>query len=744
MTRHEHRLIGCRPEPLASYLKALGVLRLVAEQADSGATGHWEADGFVLRTTLDDQGLDRFFLWEYQPSPIISPWNNSSGFGPEGAGELHAIEASQDPRLGPYRKAIAVGRQLMTESGSQSWAKERMLQESRSRLPDGCLPWLDAAAVLTDGRPVYPPLLGTGGNDGRLEFSRNFHQRVLDVLGLSGRRDRHQPAWLTDALFDIGRSTGLRGSSPGQFDPGAAGGANSAATGAATAVLNPWDWVLLLEGSLLLASGSARRLASSSGGRAAAPFTVDSTAGGYASASDVETSRGELWAPLWGRPAGLPELRSLFAEARADWRGGHVSSGLDLAKAAASLGVDRGIASFSRHAFVERFGLSTVAVPVGRVAVSNRPAVVPLAQLDSWLDRVRRASNPPAAVIQALRAVDQTSFELTSEGRPDQLLRVLVETARLERAVGHSPSFRERALLRPLSGLDSRSWLAVIDLEAEQPEVRVAACLASLRDVTTSSGPGLLRLLLRPVRVINGGRVEWTERPATVGGLGRRPLPPVLADALARRAVQWGQQARSMGSNERPGSSFHALTGLVAPVSDLADLVSGQLDEVRLGEVFSAFLLLDWRDGSELSWRPWTAVPPAFAVVGPFFAPPGESAPSTGWRQLLNTTPLVPESHWPGALAAGRLQPVLESALRRLRIAGLQPVPVDAGLMAAGQPPTAAHRLAAALLCRLSYSSRRQLLEQACPDPDLPQDVDAHGQPTSDIPTTEGEESAKA
>ena len=79
--------------------------------------------------------------------------------------------------------------------------------------------------------------------------------------------------------------------------------------------------------------------------------------------------------------------------------------------------------------------VSTVAVPVGRVAVSNRPAVVPLAQLDSWLDRVRRASNPPAAVIQALRAVDQTSFELTSEGRPDQLLRVLVETARLERAV---------------------------------------------------------------------------------------------------------------------------------------------------------------------------------------------------------------------------------------------------------------------------------------------------------------------
>ena len=80
MSRHEHRLLGCRPEPLASYLKALGVLRLVAEQADAGATGHWAPDGFVLSTTLDDAALLHFFLDDYQPSPIVSPWNNSSGF----------------------------------------------------------------------------------------------------------------------------------------------------------------------------------------------------------------------------------------------------------------------------------------------------------------------------------------------------------------------------------------------------------------------------------------------------------------------------------------------------------------------------------------------------------------------------------------------------------------------------------------------------------------------------------------
>ena len=32
---------------------------------------------------------------------------------------------------------------------------------------------------------VFPPLLGTGGNDGRLDFSTNFHQWLLDVIGAS-------------------------------------------------------------------------------------------------------------------------------------------------------------------------------------------------------------------------------------------------------------------------------------------------------------------------------------------------------------------------------------------------------------------------------------------------------------------------------------------------------------------------------------------------------------------------------
>ena len=77
---HEHTLVGCQPEPLGAYLKALGVLRLVSEQADPAARGSWRSEGFVLETALDRAALERFFLEDYRPTPVANPWNGAGGF----------------------------------------------------------------------------------------------------------------------------------------------------------------------------------------------------------------------------------------------------------------------------------------------------------------------------------------------------------------------------------------------------------------------------------------------------------------------------------------------------------------------------------------------------------------------------------------------------------------------------------------------------------------------------------------
>ena len=80
---HIHALDGCAPTPLAHYLKALGVLRLVAEQADATARGWWEGERYMLATTRGAEQLEDFFLHEYQPTPLVAPWNGGSGFYPK-------------------------------------------------------------------------------------------------------------------------------------------------------------------------------------------------------------------------------------------------------------------------------------------------------------------------------------------------------------------------------------------------------------------------------------------------------------------------------------------------------------------------------------------------------------------------------------------------------------------------------------------------------------------------------------
>lgn len=70
-----HKLNGCAPAPLAHYLKALGMLRLVAEQADPEARGWWAGERFLLATHLDEDELLGFFLERYEPTPLVAPWN---------------------------------------------------------------------------------------------------------------------------------------------------------------------------------------------------------------------------------------------------------------------------------------------------------------------------------------------------------------------------------------------------------------------------------------------------------------------------------------------------------------------------------------------------------------------------------------------------------------------------------------------------------------------------------------------
>ena len=183
---HDIVLNGCAPEPLIHYLKALGIFRLVAEQCDPQVRGAWRGDAFMLETAKTPDELIAFFLNEYRPTPIVAPWNGGSGFYPQGQESARDARSLMPycivPRLDDYRETVAAARTIVGKRTEQpkDAEKEEMLRHARRVFSDSAVQWLDAAYVLGESKPDYLPLLGSGGNDGRFEFTVNFVARFLD------------------------------------------------------------------------------------------------------------------------------------------------------------------------------------------------------------------------------------------------------------------------------------------------------------------------------------------------------------------------------------------------------------------------------------------------------------------------------------------------------------------------------------------------------------------------------------
>lgn len=687
-------LEGCSPEPLAHYLKALGILRLVSEQADPDARGFWDGDSFVLRSRLDAAALVEFFADRYAPTPLVSPWNGGSGFFPgDQRSGIDAITGSDSARFALYRAAITGARRVLAQLGLTTKPspdqKPRLVEHLRGDLDDDALAWLDAALVLTDDGLRFPPLLGTGGNDGRLEFANNFMQRLSElVLGSP------EAALLRGALFGDPTPNLAKGKAIGQFLPAGVGGANAGSGFSRDSFVNPWDFVLMLEGALLFAAGVTRRLEAATPGTMVFPFTVRASACGYTSnaSSDEQETRDELWLPLWRAPASSAELRALLSEGRAkvrlaDARGAtsrSVGTGVDFARAITGLGVARGLHSFARYGFHVRNGLSYLATPLGRWRVPDRPGehVELLTPLDRWLDRFRRVAtgtHAPASHGRALRRLESAILRLCQEGTPHAVQAVLIALGEAEAALARTPGDATLQGLRPVSLLPA-IWLERAD--DGSPEFRLAAALASTdlraRLVRVRRGDWL-------PRGQNDGRTVWGE-----GDLVRNFLAVLL-----RADVERAQSSTCESPVPRDMSSprFAALT-------DIATFIDARTDDLHLEALARGLSLVDWRRTSPASRTPRGAAPPAsFAALAlaHTWGPEGQ-----------------PLRRTPGMLAraaAGDLHGAIAFALRRLQGQGLETrhlADLDAPLAHRG-------RLAAALIFPLGPRAHDILLDQLFP-----------------------------
>jgi CRISPR-associated protein Csx17 len=684
-----HILPGLRPEPLASYLAGLGLIRVLGEQADPDAAAAWAPDGLAVTTTVED--IAAWLAGSYVPTPVLSPWNNGSGFGAkdkEPLVRLKTLREHPSPRLAPFQEAIGVAEQVMCDAHDHGWAddKKRVVLDFRNRCPEELLPWIDAAVVLTGNDTltghdtVFPPLLGTGGNDGRLDFSTNFHQCLLDVI------DSPRSLAIARDLLAGSEIEQLAAAPIGQFDPRNAGGPGSSRFGVAGSLANLWGYVLLVEGALLFASSTVRRHQFRAG-RAAMPFTVFGSPEGSVSGASSEESRGEVWVPLWGSDWTLTEIKELFTEARASWRGRPARRAADFYAATRTLGVTRGVTAFTRFGLQRRNGLAFAAVPLDRVDVHEQPEVRLAAEVEDWANRFSGADSS-AAVGEAARRFQKAHLEYIRDGGPRRLAVMLAALTTLEQAVGRSGRARENAPI-PYAPPASR-FLAELAKD-ESSELRVAVGLASCATLGDRGADRFLRHLLLPIDP-NG---QWRTSPI-IAGFGVRPLPDVLADVLV-----W----RCRTATDEPGTArFRGVpafrSGIRVPEADLHAFARGDLNERDLNLLFRACLALNWRNAR----AGWSRVEPRIRVATLGMLQPLADGLRTG-TDLRRSTDLPsiggegeePElalgPSWAARLVAGRVGEVHEQAALRLRQAGWEAVPA---------PPTPADgvRVAAALVPR--------------------------------------------
>jgi len=548
-------LRGATPVPLASYLKALGILRLVAEQKDANATGWWEGDHFVLQGDLDKESLSGFLLNEYRPTPILAPWNGGSGFFPkDNKIGIEGLEASVASRFDDYRNAIVFSRTLLDRLGieekPEGEEKARLLRQFRAQAPESVLRWFNAAVLLAGEGPRYPPLLGTGGNDGRLDFTNNFMQRLVEIFDpQSGNPSPHASAWLDNAL-DGKPIHGLINKAIGQFSPGDAGGPNASTGFEAKALINPWDFVLMLEGALAFAAATSRRLESSDNEGMSYPFTVRPTAvgGSGESLDDEKDARAEVWMPLWEAPTTWPELQMLLSEGRARLGMQPVRDGLDFIRAISGLGIDRGIAAFQRYAFLMRSGKAYLATPVSRVQVKRNPDADLIGQLEreGFLQRIRqiaRNDNVPGRLRAAVRRLEQALFDLAARRGSRQVQYCLVTCG--EVVSGLESLARRDDKPPPPPRLDA-DW--VMRADDGSAEFQIAAAIAGLGQTPGMDPPLACHLL--PLDFDGKG---WQWHPDSPEHVWRGGDPVTGLAAVARRRCL--EASRRQGYPPKPFSS---------------------------------------------------------------------------------------------------------------------------------------------------------------------------------------------
>ncbi|MBI5482125.1 MAG: type I-U CRISPR-associated protein Csx17 [Deltaproteobacteria bacterium] len=884
---HVHELPGLKPDTLATYLAALGVLRLLAEHEHGDATtrGFWRNEHFVLVSELDWAAIERFFLEDYEPTPILAPWNMESGFfslkptdgeseapdealddGSEAADAAPAEDDEQaeedgdetdqavgDPRLdrfactsaqrfASYRRATEMARaaipselrdaeadarrahdevkersaeertkheealkqvsdaksgvaELKAEieakktavkgvargapehealkeaqervkaareqqkalqqrakeleknlklaekrakadeqlkkrivdakayfTAIQKKTKARLIAQLRASWGVEGQQWVDAAVALDEkGAAGFTSLFGSGGNDGRMEYTKNlrYHLEALFDVG-SGDARNDTAAKLKGAIF--GTPTNLLDSKAvGQFFPGRAGGTNMGAGFSGGAGINPWEFVLMLEGAVALVAGMSRR-GDIEKAHVSSPFWVNGASAGFGSASEREDSpRGEQWLPLWSQPLCYDELVELIREGRAQVGRRQTTRAADLVRATARLGLARGIDSLRRFAYLERNGQSNLAVSTGRFRVASRPHQALLDEVAPWIDWLggqAREKNAPTSLGVIARRAQEALFTVCRQEATATMWRgLLVTLGDAELALLRAGKNPARRPLPPLSS----GWVMAVDdgTQEGRTALRLALALASQHSPREQENAPLVDSVRRHfLPLVDGDKPRPWFKLDEKGRVLRDPEHvcvgrDLVTDAIAlveRRSI-WARSSSAKRERARR-LPLEAARGCEATPEEIAAWVRGEVADEGVLRLVRPLLAVDWGEVAQRGsgMRPQRGGVPdpvqmLFRLAHLPFDVPVQG--SVGRTEAEVTVRLDPEPL--RRLAGGDLDGALKIAIRRLDASGLRPV-FRRGIAT----PALARRLAASLAFPISRDDAARAARLVC------------------------------
>jgi CRISPR-associated protein Csx17 len=582
-------LPGLSPDSLGNYLASLGLLRVLARK--------WPATRIA---------------WRDDVLHVVG--------GPATLDELldELVRVASEREWTQYDKAWADEQKKGTKAKSGE-----PLARWQAEAPESALE-LFAAHAVPHARVSFNPLLGSGGNAGRRDFSKGWQEAVEALAAATapvrkGRGKKKTAVGATNPTVtsDLRRAelkALLRGEpltwllekiSAGSWFSEATKLYNSGQSPAREGQISPWAMVLACEGLAFLAGGASRRLGARARRVGAFPFVTQPAA--PEAAGEAGRIRGEVWTPIWERPMTLAEVKTLFSRGRAELGGRGALTPAAFATAIRKRGVDAGVAEFRRFTLGRTTSANTFEPRLEARFDVDAGGTLSMAAASLALERatalIEQRSFPRDRKVgqrwryEGLRGPIETAvLNVAAEpNRPEAALALLDAIVRALDRIDRNRSFREAGVRWEPLPLE---WLPLLFV-VERPGLEARLALSLVSGFAAAMPFAAFRFGMEWIRERNGTReYDWTTEPAWfehakvaparwVWGPGE--VARVLSATLSRRLLEEGK----LDETRTPPPAGRAPLPVAA--SDLQRWLAGGLDESLLATWLSRLALFDWR-----------------------------------------------------------------------------------------------------------------------------------------------------